>query len=78
MKNPKTLRKYNGFVLPDAKNQIFPLFFCIFMKIQKTMEIQKSKTFRDCPESFGFLDFAENPRIQKPKTPKIQKSQRFS
>ena len=43
------------------KIQIFP-FFVVFIKIQKTMKIKKSKnpnkTFKDVPKSFGFLCFS--------------------
>ena len=64
------------------KIQIFPLFFWILNKDPKNNgnpKIQKSETFRDLPKSFGFLDFgifgfldfAENQKIQKSKTLKI-------
>ena len=56
MKIQKTLRKYNGFVLPDAKNPNMSIgYFGFSIKIQKkkTTEIQKSKN----PKLSGFLDF---------------------
>ena len=43
------------------KIQIFPLCFLDFIKIPKknneNPKIPKSKTFKDFPKSFGFLDF---------------------
>ena len=75
-KSQKTFRKYNGFVLPDAKNTNICIgYFWISIKIQKknngNPKIQKSKTLKRISVIFGFLDFAENPKIQKPKNPKI-------
>ena len=58
MKNPKNLRKYNGFVLPDAKNpNISVVFFGFSIKIQKTLEIQKSKNPKISEIFLKVLDF---------------------
>ena len=84
MKNPKKpLGNTMVLYYQMRKIQIFPLFFLDFKYKSKknngNPKIQKSKTFRDFPKSFGFLDFefldfAENPKNQKSKNPKIQKS----
>ena len=61
MKNPKTTLG-NTMVLyyQMRKIQIFPLFFWIFhknpRKNNENPKLQKTKTSRDFPKSFGFLD----------------------
>ena len=69
MKNPEKLRQCNSFVRPDVKIPNISTFFGFFIKkINRNLTIQESKTFKDFPKSFwifGFLDFAENPKIQK-------------